>query len=121
MVGGAHACSCDGTCCESFSQRKEGADSFKIVGSAAIIPGQKNSEQKNLPRFSKIDFLILRLNYLSLKVAQDIHTSPVKRIVPDMEGKKIDLYTSSGSCYRLDLAYLNMKHTELTWEWNPPQ
>jgi hypothetical protein len=47
---------------------------------------------------------------------QHIHTSPVKRIVPDMEGKKIDLYTSSGSCYRLDLAYLNMKHTELTWE-----
>lgn len=29
MVGGKHACSCDETCCESFSQRKEGQDAFK--------------------------------------------------------------------------------------------
>ena len=29
MVGGQHACSCDGTCCESFRQQKEGMDSFK--------------------------------------------------------------------------------------------
>ncbi len=29
MVGGSHACSCDGTCCESFSCRREGIDSFK--------------------------------------------------------------------------------------------
>lgn len=25
MVGGSHACNCDDTCCESFSQRREGA------------------------------------------------------------------------------------------------
>lgn len=29
MVGGKHACSCDGTCCESFSEKREGRDSFK--------------------------------------------------------------------------------------------
>ena len=29
MVGGQHACSCEGTCCESFTQRREGRDSFK--------------------------------------------------------------------------------------------
>lgn len=28
MVGGKHACNCDETCCESFSQRREGHDSF---------------------------------------------------------------------------------------------
>jgi hypothetical protein len=28
MVGGKHACDCDGTCCESFSERREGQDSF---------------------------------------------------------------------------------------------
>lgn len=29
MVGGKHADCCDGTCCESFSQKREGRDSFK--------------------------------------------------------------------------------------------
>lgn len=29
MVGGKNACCCGETCCESFSQRKEGQDSFK--------------------------------------------------------------------------------------------
>ena len=29
MVGGAKACSCDETCCESFSQAKEGRTSFR--------------------------------------------------------------------------------------------
>ena len=29
MVGGSHACDCDGTCCESFSEKREGRDSFK--------------------------------------------------------------------------------------------
>ena len=28
MVGGKHACDCDGTCCESFAQKREGRDSF---------------------------------------------------------------------------------------------
>ncbi|MBR1931671.1 MAG: DUF1540 domain-containing protein [Lachnospiraceae bacterium] len=28
MVGGVHACDCDGTCCESFIQRASGHDSF---------------------------------------------------------------------------------------------
>lgn len=29
MVGGRHACCCDDTCCESFSQKREGQDAFK--------------------------------------------------------------------------------------------
>lgn len=29
MVGGKHACDCEGTCCESFAQKREGTDSFK--------------------------------------------------------------------------------------------
>lgn len=29
MVGGKHACCCDETCCESFSQKREGQDAFK--------------------------------------------------------------------------------------------
>lgn len=29
MVGGKHADCCDDTCCESFSERREGRDSFK--------------------------------------------------------------------------------------------
>lgn len=37
MVGGKHACSCDGTCCESFMQEREGADSFK---SSVVHPTQ---------------------------------------------------------------------------------
>ena len=28
MVGGKHACDCDGTCCESFAQKREGRESF---------------------------------------------------------------------------------------------
>lgn len=28
MVGGKHACDCEQTCCESFAQKKEGADSY---------------------------------------------------------------------------------------------
>ena len=28
-VGGQKACDCEGTCCESFTQRREGMDSFK--------------------------------------------------------------------------------------------
>ena len=28
MVGGKHACDCDGTCCESFARKREGRDSF---------------------------------------------------------------------------------------------
>ncbi len=28
MVGGKHACDCDGTCCESFAERKEDYDVF---------------------------------------------------------------------------------------------
>ncbi len=29
MVGGRRACDCGETCCESFQQKREGADSFK--------------------------------------------------------------------------------------------
>lgn len=29
MVGGKHACDCEGTCCDSFIQKREGQDSFK--------------------------------------------------------------------------------------------
>lgn len=27
-VGGKHACSCEGTCCESFAKHREGLDAF---------------------------------------------------------------------------------------------
>ncbi|MCM1046490.1 MAG: DUF1540 domain-containing protein [Candidatus Gastranaerophilales bacterium] len=28
MVGGKHACNCEGTCCESFARQREGMDAF---------------------------------------------------------------------------------------------
>lgn len=37
MVGGKHACCCDETCCESFTQKREGMDSYK---SSVIHPSK---------------------------------------------------------------------------------
>ena len=64
MVGGKHACDCDGTCCESFAQKREGRESFSNSLShpshTISIDGKENqySGLTNVPKLRIIEQVI---------------------------------------------------------------
>ena len=77
MVGGSHACDCDGTCCESFSQRRgdsyvssleHAMQSMWISRAAELVtvgrrPAQR-SERPELFKFGLAELLVNRLPVL---------------------------------------------------------